>query len=259
MEAEIGQAVVEHDGHGLAVALTRRHHAFGPSHAIFEAVARGHLDAVQLLCDTGSDVNAFCPTLQASVLQHAMIHLSRGCMAGSVLFDSPGDTMRMDVVRLLLHRGADVNRVRDVATGDSALHILLKIGAIWAVTTFLENGANVNHQNSDGDVPLHLVVHNYFQAKRITAGLQSTAPAEQAELIDSLLRYGADPTVCNAQGRSPLTLAAALDQDDPLGERMMKEHLWRRRRLMAWVASRSSGNVVAQLSPELLDLLKLYF
>lgn len=134
----------------------------------------------------------------------------------------------LEVVKVLLERGADVN-VRDnkgytalfhalEARYDEVSEVLLNhpnldptarglngISAlssyVWrdkkeAVRKLLERGADVNAQDNDGDAPLHGAAQN-----------------GNVEIIDMLLAKGADPNLKNKLGGTPLMWAAVFGHE----------------------------------------------
>ena len=81
----------------------------------------------------------------------------------------------------------------------------------------LEHGADVNAQDEDQDTPLHVAVYN--------AGEQGAA-----EVIDSILRSGADETILNGEGKTAMDVAG--DEFERVRELLANapaDRTWRRR------------------------------
>src|SRR6185503_15944750 len=100
-------------------------------------------------------------------------------------------------VRILLQHGANVN-LSDNASGEATIldeavtsFTLLKEPA--QLLLLLEGGLKVDHRHSDGDT------------------LLMRAVLSSRELVELLLRRGADPNLRDRHGRSALLLAAMTD------------------------------------------------
>ncbi len=196
---------------------------------LYRAAGAGDLELVGLLLDAGVDPNAGEEVpgpppepggpparLQAPALQAAASH------------------GHIDVMRLLVERGADVNRRGP--EGDTALHAAASFGTIEAARWLLDHGADVDARNEAGDTPLadavlfecdmrvaplliqrgadvnaanergETVLH---KAVTRTSMIGETGPAALAK---ALLENGADPNARDCFGDTPLHAA--------LGERL---------------------------------------
>lgn len=100
------------------------------------------------------------------------------------------------VIQFLLEAGADPNAVDK--DGVAPLHRAVRTRCAAAVRTLLENGANPILKNKSGSTPLHLAVQN---TGRSGSG-EAFARAQQAEIIELLLRHGARPSDKNAAGKA---------------------------------------------------------
>lgn len=100
--------------------------------------------------------------------------------------DSDGDT----AIKLLARAGNPVIDTRDPATGETALHIVIKQhNDTWA-GYLLGRGARTDIKDRDGDVPLHIA-----------------AMTGDTQAITYLLGVGAKVDPVNNQGETPLILA----------------------------------------------------
>lgn len=94
--------------------------------------------------------------------------------------------------------GTTIVNTRDLASGDTALHIVTeRRDALW-IRFLTEHGANPNIRNKQGVSPLQMAV---------TLGY--------AEGVDALLKAGADVEVSNVAGETPL-IAAVHSRDIPI-------------------------------------------
>jgi len=99
-------------------------------------------------------------------------------------------------VRQLLDRGTSVNVTvqsserHSPAWGDTPLHSTVIDGHRDVLEILIEARANVNARNIRGVTPLHRAV-------------------DQPEILEALLRHGADPSIADRLGRTPLHYAAS--------------------------------------------------
>ncbi|CAB0038598.1 unnamed protein product [Trichogramma brassicae] len=133
-----------------------------------------------------------------------------------------------DVAKKFLDRGQDPSCVVP-KTGDSPLHLALKNNKKEVSKLLLRNGANLISANSKGKTPLHLICNLYVNngkelaemlfkfcdEKRLPVKIdarddEGNTPLHAAifsgsiDLVEVLLRRGANPTLANDKGKTPL-------------------------------------------------------
>ena len=168
------------------------------------ACAGAHLKVAQFLLEQNVDKETWC-SLDNSPLDHASYQ-------GAV-----------DLVRLLLDHGADVN-AQGKKNKNTSLHFASMTGKADVVRVLLERGANVNAQNTFNDTPLHKASeHGCVQNCRVLLEHRADADAQNAQkrtplhlasrggysdLVELLLKYNADVHALDNQGRTPLEYAS---------------------------------------------------
>jgi uncharacterized protein len=129
---------------------------------------------------------------------------------------------RLECVRLLLARGADPNLGR-VESGETPLHHVLASGMgnandqLRIVVCLLEAGANPNQAAGVG-----VLSFNFMRDVRVRGEtpLHRAAAHASIEIIDALLAAGADRTIQDAHGDSPLTWAGMHWRDHEIMKRL---------------------------------------
>jgi uncharacterized protein len=99
-------------------------------------------------------------------------------------------------IEALLKAGADLQEVDK--NGVTPLHHAVRFRSPAAVETLLKHGAQVNQTcKRSGSTPLHRAV--------TSTGAPSTAgkDAQARQIVEILLRFGADPTIKNKLGKTP--------------------------------------------------------
>jgi uncharacterized protein len=105
----------------------------------------GHLDIVELLLDSGADINAVSRNkFVATPLQGAAVG------------------QRLELARLLIARGAKLSPRGE--GGDSPLHECAGNGAIEIARLLLDHGADINAKDDEGKTPLAIALE-YKQAE----------------------------------------------------------------------------------------------
>lgn len=146
--------------------------ALGAQLTIFEAAAVGQLDRVrELLTSRPTLINAFAPDGFTSL--------------GLAAFFG-----HLDVVELLLEKGADVNLPSRNAQHVMPLHSAVAHQHLAIAKALLAHGADVNAIQADNFSPLHEAAQN---------GL--------TDMIHLLLAHGANVNMRKADGETPLTIA----------------------------------------------------
>ncbi len=229
-----------------------------PLHSAAEV---GNTEMVQLLMLKGADIDAkdstsgFSPLFEAVCAGHVATTLallaggadvSIGTSELSVVHEAAGNG-DVDILRAVIEYGADVNHV--ITSQTSALHcaaynnqaqaidVLIKAGAIIeardssgrtplhhastcdsfeALTALLRHGAHVNAQDDDLRTPL-----NSAAAEAGTKGA--------AEVVNHLLRSGADETILDVEGKTAAEIVAIAVEE----ERRLAEDVERVRKLLA--------------------------
>ena len=118
---------------------------------------------------------------------------------------------KTEMVSLLLDNGADVN----LANNDGRTPLMLAASVAKdpkIVIELLENGADPNIKDKDGNTSLIRVVSKSVYSVRGRINQQGVMRIEEPMylgIIETLLKYGADPDVQDCEGRTALMLAAS--------------------------------------------------
>jgi ankyrin repeat protein len=105
---------------------------------------------------------------------------------------------------MLQSKDIDINfkSVAGVIKGESALTLAVKKGRVDVVKTLLEKGADPNICREDGETPLHIAVYYYYSDRK---GL---------EISRLLLASGADKNSTSNIGQTPLKLASMYSNEE---------------------------------------------
>jgi ankyrin repeat protein len=106
----------------------------------------------------------------------------------------------VEMVQLLLERGADINFQGDVF-GNYPLHYAAFYGHYEVVQVLLSRGANVDLQNTFGNTPFHEAVY-----------------ASRARVVEQFIEHGANDTLKNKHGETPFSIAVKKGVESVLGK-----------------------------------------
>jgi ankyrin repeat protein len=181
------------------------------------ACSRAHFKVAQVLLELDVDKETRCAT-DSSPLDHAT------------------DQGAVDVVRLLLDHGANVN-----AHGkkkNTSLHWASRFGKADVVRVLLERGADVNPRNIENSTPLHDASGGgYVETSRVLLENSSEVDAQNSrnetplhlasqggylDLSRLLLRYNADVHALDSQGETPFQKASKGGYEEIM--RLLLEH-----------------------------------
>ncbi|CAM9535317.1 unnamed protein product, partial [Hapterophycus canaliculatus] len=146
----------------------------------------GHVETVTVLIEHGAEVNA------ADASGWTALHF--GAAAG-----------KAEVVRLLCSSGADVDKAD--GSGSTPLLEATRGGHAAAARALLGAGADGSLRSAQDETPLHLAV--------INAGKRGSA-----EVVDLLLRRGADEKAMSSNGQTAMDMIGAgeIEDEDVLAE-----------------------------------------
>lgn len=108
------------------------------------------------------------------------------------------------MVQPLLENGADVNKQN--SDDGAALHLALKNANSELVDLLLEAGADPNQARKDGSLPLHLAVMTYHA--------RLLPPETYSKLVTDILEVTRNPSLANLDGITPLMWLAASNRSD---------------------------------------------
>eukprot|EP00752_Nemacystus_decipiens_P011987 g10627.t1 len=216
------------------------------------AAAAGNAEMVQLLSLKGTDVdvmdnegfsplylavsNGFVSTALALMDAGADLSLRYGVFRHSVLH-AAAEERHIDVMRVLIERGADVNAVDWYQW--TPLHQAALLNRDETIDVLVEAGANIEARDDTGRTPLHCTASNRphdallallkhgahvntqdnYQNTALHTAVSYAGTEGAAEVVDLLLRSGADETILNANGKTAADyLAANVYEEDQLAD-----------------------------------------
>jgi ankyrin repeat protein len=145
---------------------------------------------------------------------------------------------QVEIVKLLLEHGADpgITIARPWGLTGSALHIACHQANTLLVEVLLRYGADPNMTDSLGQTPLH------------TAATYANAHSDVRTVIEFLVSAGANPRAVCDRGLQP----SMYSMDHAVLDTLMRAERWWSSRMIAWVRSRSTGNVIQWLPEDIL-------
>ena len=196
----------------LAVGATRRtaRDFFFPDikHYFYEGDTPLHAAAVayrkeiaQKLLSNGAKVS-FANRMGATPLHYAVDGTPGSCVWNP--------EAQAETIAFLIEKGTDPNALDK--SGVAPLHRAVRQRCSAAVDSLLRKGASTRLKNKNGSTPLHLAVQNTGKSGSGSPQLKSL----QLEIIDLLLKAGANPKELDGRGKTVLQCAdkhckAALD------------------------------------------------
>ncbi|KAJ4313076.1 hypothetical protein N0V84_009610 [Fusarium piperis] len=174
---------------------------------------------LSLLVRAGADVN------ERDTLGRAAIHLTRNSEAVRILLDAGADpnaeTLLGDTALHSLPKGADENYLkllvedggadinkRESRRGQTPLMSAIARGLDLALC-ILDYGPDLNIVDNSGNGPLHYAVYQYGKPmfdKPLARTDESKKSDKLLTLLSALLEAGADPSLANEEGQTPLHL-----------------------------------------------------
>lgn len=172
--------------------------------ALHVAAGAGHRDIVNALCHAGVDAN--------HVQYQGAIH---GGRAPLIVAAEKGD---VELINMLVTNGADINfREERNDCGFTPLMAAVERGHLAAVKALLEQGADVDKADRYGWSPLMAAVSGRDRKKRLLKAVGESVPKREKnkqDLVELLLKYGANATLMDEKGNSILMLAV-MSHSDP--------------------------------------------
>jgi ankyrin repeat protein len=164
------------------------HQLYAGDTALHLAAAALRPLAVAALIDAGADTSA--------ENRRGAIALHYACDPRPAAGKTPDPSTQRSVIERLLDAGSEIEH-KD-KTGTTPLHRAIRARSPEAVRCLLERGARVDATHGrQRTTPLHIATHSTG-----ASGTKGTH-AEQQEILELLLRYGADPTARDAKGSFP--------------------------------------------------------
>ena len=193
---------------------------------LLEAVSVGDLARVRLLVESGADVNAadehgsgtllnFHPGITAYLLSKGANPNTQTNENGVAVLAGLCFVNELECAKLLVAHGADVNRGRDDSL-ETPLHHALAGGAdIELIRLLVDRGANVNAKTMPG-----VCSYNFYGSTptRGETPLHRAAAFASLEVVQLLLRAGADRAIQDAHGETPHVWAGWYQRDQELVE-----------------------------------------
>lgn len=172
------------------------------------AILKNHHSLVEYLLDNGSDANLTSGDFSVTPLHLAC---SPKRQDRKIFFSKVditlSDPAHVECVRLLLSKGADVNRRSRVSPSGiryelTALHEACKSRSIEMVKLLVQAGADVNAPNAFGETPLHFLCHWFGDFwYKLRDGINDKDDSDSVEILKFLISKGANVTAENYWNR----------------------------------------------------------
>ena len=158
---------------------------------LLEAVSSRNIDEINYIIDRGADIDTrdkYGGTPIHNALESSVTRQLRNIDEWSE--DGISETSNVDIVKILLDRGADIEAKNNV--GNTPLIEAASIGDIDSLKALLNRGADIEAKNNDGNTSL-------IEAKTV-------------DILKVLIDRGADIEAKNNDGNTPLVEAAMYGQ-----------------------------------------------
>jgi len=173
------------------------------------AALGSHPELVKLLVDKGADVNASDGSrtpLMFALLGNPTADDAKTLKVAQTTMTFSGSGRDLDVIRVLIDKGADVNAKEKGPYGGGKTPLMQELGHRFTqgdnkldrVRLLLDKGADVNAHDMFGETPL-LMALSRFEVELYTP-----------ELVKCLVDKGADVNVKDKKGQTPLIRAVRL-------------------------------------------------
>jgi ankyrin repeat protein len=212
---------------------------------IWSIATRGNVEKLKLIAEHGFDLNVKCPTYGSTALMYACQNGRLECV--NLLLEYGADVTiknnremtalhfatTAEMVTSLVKKGADVNAVEKEAK-QTPLHRALIMGRSNSVIKELIRNMDLNQPNVKGVTPLHLLLMYFndyeFNIQLLTKDINLTTKTNEGNtllhlaschslpVVKRLLELGADATVTNNVGQTPLMSAAMNGKADIVAE-----------------------------------------
>lgn len=236
----------------------------GYQSALHLAVNCGNLAAVKALLEAGADIDLVgkgpdmveTTPLQLAARRGRIDVLDVLIAQGASLDDALHHAVEFDHVEILeklLHAGADIDGKRFMERW-TPLHTACYDRSVKCVSALLRRGARTDARNREGATPLHIA------SLPKPSYLVTCEGTSDEEIVEMLLRWGADETATDDTGKTPKERLTSylLEEDGEIGNeeeimRVMKllacapaDRSWRRRSL--FILCRAYPNRVQQVA-----------
>lgn len=194
--------------------------------ALYIAARDGHEPVAQALLAAGADVTIDYP--------RPLLHPA-------------AENGHVGILRTLINSGVDVD-ARDINSEETALHCAASSGKTGAITFLIEAGADLEARDAEGNTPLshaasvcghgavrallkhgaEVDVPNEAKETSLRTAAANAGRQGSSEVVDLLLRAGADETMSAEDGRTPMDVIG----HEAAGQQVFAEDIERVRKLL---------------------------